>query len=139
MLKISVFYLIKQKSFIPKNNMIQDVVCLLTQFSATDLLETRLRQKLFHRNLWSWALATKLETPQMALLEQIEAKKFFHRTLWFFGLGKPCTKKGGAVHSERGSIAWKALQKKSSKLRQNFRNYCIVLQSLQSYIVVVTS
>ena len=44
MLKISAFYLVKQKSFISKKNMIQAVVniktkklCLLTQFSATVL------------------------------------------------------------------------------------------------------
>ena len=39
----------------------------LTQQMA--LQETRLRQELFHRTLWFWASATKLETPQMAVLE----------------------------------------------------------------------
>ena len=45
MLKISAFYYVKQKSFIPKKNMIYAFVniktkklCLLTQFSATVLI-----------------------------------------------------------------------------------------------------
>ena len=62
MLKISAFYLVKQKSFISKKNMIQAVVniktkklCLLTQFSATVLGRCRLfscfLQHLFSKDL----------------------------------------------------------------------------------------
>ena len=101
------------------------------------LLETRLKHKSYFIELCgSGPWKQNLKFHKWLCLSRLRQKKN-HRTLFFFfGLGKPCTKKGGAVQSERGSIAWKALQKKvrncvkTLEITASFFKVCNLTQQL---------
>ena len=100
------------------------------------LLETRLRQKLFHRTLWFWALATKLETPQMALLEQIEAKNSFIELCGFLAQANHAPKKVARFKASAAALLGRHCRKKvrncvkTLEITASFFKVCNLTQQL---------
>ena len=100
------------------------------------LLETRLRQKLFHRTLWFWDLATKLETPQMALLEQIEAKNSFIELCGFLAQANHAPKKVARFTASAAALLGRHCRKKvrncvkTLEITASFFKVCNLTQQL---------